>query len=81
MINRKLYGRIEYFDDPSMLQLSVNHLSSSSFGVIYALNDVMNIGTESRFFKSEKKGFEPYQFLFFQLKFWLNLKRRLAMCF
>jgi hypothetical protein len=65
----KLYGRIEYFNDPSTLQLPVNHLSSSSLGVIYSLNNVMNIGTESRFFKSEKKGFEPYQFLFFQLKF------------
>jgi hypothetical protein len=54
----KLYGRIEYFNDPSTLQLPVNHLSSSSLGVIYSLNNVMNIGTESRFFKTEKKGLE-----------------------
>ena len=65
----KCYGRAEYFSDPSMVQLLQGKLSSESIGVNYALNDVMNIGTEFRCFQSEKKAFEPYQFLFFQLKF------------
>ena len=65
----RLYGRAEYFKDPSQLQLSRQQLASESFGVTYVLSDVMNIGTEFRLFHSEKKAFEPYQFLFFQLKF------------
>ena len=63
------YGRVEYFMDPSNIQIARKHLASESLGVLYALNDVMNIGTEFRCFHSEKKAFEPYQFLFFQLKF------------
>lgn len=65
----RIYGRVEYFSDPTTVQLSTGKLASESVGVNYALTDVMNIGTEFRFFQSEKKAFEPYQFLFFQLKF------------
>jgi hypothetical protein len=65
----RLYGRVEYFSDPSTIQLSREKLASESVGVNYAITDVMNIGTEFRCFHSEKKAFEPYQFLFFQLKF------------
>jgi hypothetical protein len=65
----RLYGRMEYFKDPSKIQISEAQLASESLGIIYAVNDVLNIGTEFRSFHSEKKGFEPYQFLFFQLKF------------
>lgn len=65
----RCYGRIEYFKDPSNMQIACKHLASESTGVLVALNDVMNIGTEFRCFHSEKKAFEPYQFLFFQLKF------------
>lgn len=65
----KWYGRLEYFMDPSNIQIARKHLASESMGVLYALNEVMNIGTEFRCFHSEKKAFEPYQFLFFQLKF------------
>ena len=65
----RLYGRVEYFMDPSNIQIARKQLASESLGVLYALNDVMNIGTEFRCFHSEKKAFEPYQFLFFQLKF------------
>ena len=65
----RLYGRVEYFMDPDNIQITRKHLASESLGVLYALNDVMNIGTEFRSFHSEKKAFEPYQFLFFQLKF------------
>ncbi len=65
----RLYGRVEYFSDPSTIQLSREKLASESVGVNYALTDVMSIGTEFRCFHSEKKAFEPYQFLFFQLKF------------
>ena len=68
-VKTKIYGRLEYFSDPSSLQLSMEKLASESLGVNYALSDVMNIGTEFRCFHSEKKAFEPYQFLFFQLKF------------
>ena len=63
------YSRVEYFMDPSSIQIARKHLASESLGVLYALNDVMNIGTEFRCFHSEKKAFEPYHFLFFQLKF------------
>jgi hypothetical protein len=55
--------------DPSSIQIASKHLASESLGVLYAINDVMNIGTEFRCFHSEKKAFEPYHFLFFQLKF------------
>lgn len=65
----RIYGRVEYFSDPTTVQLSTGKLASESVGVNYALTDVMNIGTEFRCFHSEKKAFEPYQFLFFQLKF------------
>ncbi len=65
----RLYGRMEYFKDPSKIQISEAQLASESLGLIYAVNDVFNIGTEFRSFHSEKKAFEPYQFLFFQLKF------------
>lgn len=65
----RYYGRVEYFVDPSNIQIARKHLASESTGVLFALNDVMNIGTEFRCFHSEKKAFEPYQFLFFQLKF------------
>lgn len=65
----KIYGRVEYFSDPTKVQLSTGVLSSESIGINYHLNEVMNIGTEFRCFQSEKKAFEPYQFLFFQLKF------------
>ena len=68
-VKTRVYGRLEYFSDPSMIQLSRDKLASESIGVNYALTDVMNIGTEFRCFHSEKKAFEPYQFLFFQLKF------------
>lgn len=65
----RFYGRVEYFSDPNTVQLSTGKLASESIGVNYALSDVLNIGTEFRGFHSEKKAFEPYQFLFFQLKF------------
>jgi len=65
----RLYGRVEYFNDPNTVQLSSGKLASESMGVNYALTDVTSIGTEFRCFQSEKKAFEPYQFLFFQLKF------------
>jgi hypothetical protein len=65
----KLYGRMEYFIDPTNVQVSSTQLASESVGLSYSLNDYMNIGTEFRCFHSEKKAFEPYQFLFFQLKF------------
>lgn len=65
----KLYGRMEYFIDPTNVQVSSTQLASESVGLTYSLNDYMNIGTEFRCFHSEKKAFEPYQFLFFQLKF------------
>ncbi|MEI8116899.1 MAG: outer membrane beta-barrel protein [Flavobacteriia bacterium] len=65
----RLYGRVEYFSDLNTVQLSTGKLASESMGVNYALTDVMSIGTEFRCFHSEKKAFEPYQFLFFQLKF------------
>jgi hypothetical protein len=60
---------MEYFIDPSNNQIARKQLASESLGILYALTDVMNIGTEFRCFHSEKKAFEPYQFLFFQLKF------------
>jgi hypothetical protein len=65
----KLNGRLEYFIDPMKIHIPYTQLASESVGLSYSLNDYMNIGTEFRCFHSEKKAFEPYQFLFFQLKF------------